>query len=78
MLDILSEIHSFCEKNSLRYFMAFGTLLGAFLAEFLISRKDGWQSIKSALGALLGFLFGTGIKLIASGLMMYYIIVFLK
>lgn len=29
MLDILSEIHSFCEKNSLRYFMAFGTLLGA-------------------------------------------------
>lgn len=55
-----------------------GTLLGAFLAEFLISRKDGWQSIKSALGALLGFLFGTGIKLIASGLMMYYIIVFLK
>lgn len=56
----------------------FGTLLGAFLAEFLISRKDGWQSIKSALGALLGFLFGTGIKLIASGLMMYYIIVFLK
>lgn len=55
-----------------------GTLLGAFLAELLISGKDGWQSIKSALGALLGFLFGTGIKLIASGLMMYYIIVFLK
>ena len=29
MLNILSEIHSFCEKYSLRYFMAFGTLLGA-------------------------------------------------
>ncbi len=55
-----------------------GTLLGAFLAEFLVSRKSGWQSTKSAVGALLGFLFGTGIKLIASGLMMYYIIVFLK
>ncbi|MBO6172891.1 MAG: DUF456 domain-containing protein [Bacteroidales bacterium] len=55
-----------------------GTLAGAFLAEFIVSRKSGWQSTKSAVGALLGFLFGTGIKLIASGLMMYYIIVFLK
>ncbi len=55
-----------------------GTLGGAFLAEFLVSRKDGWESTKSAIGALLGFFFGTGIKLIASGLMMYYIIVFLK
>ena len=55
-----------------------GTLLGAFLAEFLVARKSGWQSTKSAVGALLGFFFGTGIKLIASGMMMYYIIVFLK
>ncbi|MBQ6287598.1 MAG: DUF456 domain-containing protein [Bacteroidales bacterium] len=55
-----------------------GTLAGAFLAEFLVSRKDGWQSTKSAVGALLGFLFGTGIKLIASGLMMYHIIIFIK
>ena len=55
-----------------------GTLGGAFLAEFLVSRKDGWQSAKSAIGALLGFLCGTGIKLMASGLMMYYIIVYLK
>ena len=53
-----------------------GTLGGAFLAEFLVARKDGWQSAKSAIGALLGFLFGTGIKLIASGLMMYHIIIF--
>ena len=55
-----------------------GTLAGAFLAEFIVSRKSGWQSTKSAVGALLGFFFGTGIKLIASGLMMYYIIVYLK
>ncbi|MBR5661237.1 MAG: DUF456 domain-containing protein [Bacteroidales bacterium] len=55
-----------------------GTLGGAFLAEYLVSRKNGWESTKSAIGALLGFFFGTGIKLIASGLMMYYIIVFLK
>lgn len=54
-----------------------GTLAGAFLAEFLVSRKSGWQSTKSAVGALLGFIFGTGIKLMASGLMLYYIIVYL-
>ena len=54
-----------------------GTLGGAFLAEFLVSRKGGWQSTKSAVGALLGFIFGTGIKLIASGLMMYHIIIYL-
>lgn len=54
-----------------------GTLAGAFLAEFLVSRKSGWQSTKSAVGALLGFIFGTGIKLIASGLMLYYIVVYL-
>ena len=55
-----------------------GTLLGAFMAEFLVSRKDGWQSAKSAIGALLGFLSGTGIKLMASGLMLYLIIVYIK
>lgn len=55
-----------------------GSLLGAFLAEFLISRKNGFESVKSSIGAFLGFLCGTGIKLIASGLMMYYIIVFMK
>lgn len=55
-----------------------GTLGGAFLAEFLVARKNGWESSKSAIGALLGFFFGTGIKLIASGLMMYHIIVFIR
>lgn len=55
-----------------------GTLLGAFLAELLLDGKSGWASARSALGALAGFLFGTGLKLIASGLMMYYIIVFLR
>jgi lipopolysaccharide cholinephosphotransferase len=28
-LDILNDITSFCEKNGLRYFLAYGTLLGA-------------------------------------------------
>ena len=54
-----------------------GTILGAFLAELAFSEKNGWESAKSALGAFAGFLFGTGIKLIASGMMMYYIVVYL-
>ena len=54
-----------------------GTLLGAFLAELLFDGKTGVESAKSAFGALLGFLFGTGLKLIVSALMMYYIIVYI-
>ena len=56
--------------------MIVGALLGAFAAELLFAKKDTWTSVKSALGAFLGFLSGTGIKLIASGLMLYYILVF--
>ncbi len=55
-----------------------GTLLGAFLAELFFAGKGGWDSAKSAFGALAGFLCGTGIKLIASGMMMYYIVVYLN
>ena len=56
--------------------MILGSLLGAFIAEFVFARKDTLTSVKSALGAFLGFLFGTGAKLIAAGLMLYYIFVF--
>lgn len=54
-----------------------GTLLGAFLADFFIEDKGVWASFKSSIGAFLGFLGGTGVKLIAAGFMMYYIIVYL-
>ena len=54
-----------------------GALAGAFLAELIYGQKDAPESLKSAFGAFLGFLFGTGIKLIAAGLMMYYIIVYI-
>ena len=53
-----------------------GSLLGAFIAELLVARKDTATSIKSALGAFLGFIFGTGAKLVAAGLMLFYIFVF--
>ncbi len=54
-----------------------GSLAGAFLAELIYGQKDAPDSLKSAFGAFLGFLFGTGVKLIAAGLMMYYIIVYI-
>lgn len=54
--------------------MILGSLLGAFLAELIVEGNDLFKSVKSSLGAFLGFLFGTGIKLISSGWMMYLII----
>lgn len=54
-----------------------GTLLGAFLADFLIEDRGVWQSFKSSIGAFLGFICGTGMKLVTSGVMLYYIIVYL-
>lgn len=54
--------------------MIMGSLLGAFIAELLFARKDAIASFKATLGAFLGFIFGTGLKIICSGLMMYYII----
>ena len=53
-----------------------GSLLGAFLAELLFANKPAINSLKSALGAFLGFLFGTGLKLICSAVMLFYIIVY--
>ena len=56
--------------------MILGSLLGAFIAELVVARKDTATSLKSALGAFLGFLFGTGAKLLASALMLFYIFVY--
>ena len=56
--------------------MILGSLLGAFAAEFLFAGKDASGSVKSALGAFLGFLFGTGLKLITTSVMLFYIVVY--
>lgn len=53
-----------------------GSLLGAFLADFLIEDRGVWASFKSSIGAFGGFIVGTGLKLVISGLMMYKIAVF--
>ena len=53
------------------------SLICSFLAELVFSQKDAAGSLKSAFGAFLGFLFGSGIKIIACGVMLWYIIVYI-
>lgn len=57
--------------------MIFGALLGAFIGELMVTDKGIWAAFKAGLGAFLGFLAGTGIKLITSGVMLFYIIKFI-
>ena len=56
--------------------MIMGSLLGAFAGEVLFAGKDTSGSVKSAFGAFLGFIFGTGAKLITSAVMLYYIVIY--
>ena len=54
--------------------MITGCFLGALTGELLFGRKDPGASLKSALGAFAGVMAGTGIKLVATVTMMFYII----
>ena len=56
--------------------MILGSLIGAFAAELLFAGTDTVTSLKSAFGAFLGFLFGTGLKLICSAVMLFYIVIY--
>ena len=56
--------------------MILGSLIGAFAGELLFAGKDAATSLKSAFGAFLGFLFGTGIKLICSAVMLFYLVIY--
>ena len=50
------------------------SLLGAFLAELFQSEKSVGGALKSSLGPFAGFLVGTGMKLIVTVTMTYYIL----
>ena len=50
-----------------------GSLLGAFLGELLIENRGAADALKASLGAFLGFILTTGLKLACSGVIMYYI-----
>ena len=49
------------------------SLAGAFLAEMFQEDKSAGQAFKAALGTFAGFLVGTGMKLIVSVTMTFYI-----
>jgi len=52
--------------------MIIGTFLGALLGELIHNHRNKAQAFKSALGALLAFIAGTGAKLVASAMMLFY------
>jgi len=53
--------------------IVFGPFAGALLAEMLNKRPFG-ESMRAAMGSLVGFLLGTTLKLVASGLMIFYFV----
>ncbi len=54
--------------------MLLGCFLGAFLAELYWGEKSGPEALKASFGAFLGVVTGTGVKLIATCLMMWFIV----
>jgi uncharacterized protein YqgC (DUF456 family) len=57
--------------------MILGSFLGALLAELYWGGKQFNEALKSALASFAGFIAGTGIKVMVSVVMFYYIIVYL-
>ena len=57
--------------------MIAGSFIGALVSEIIFNGRDLQKSLKPAFGSFLGFLLSTGLKLTASGVMMFYIIKFL-
>ncbi len=56
--------------------MILGSFLGAFLAEIYWGGKDSRAALKAALGSFVGFIAGTGIKTIASSLILWQIVIY--
>ena len=51
-----------------------GPFLGAFIGEMIHDSSNTTKAIKSATGSFIGFLMGTGLKLVICGLLIYYAI----
>ncbi len=54
--------------------MIFGPFLGAFLGELWGNSSEGHVALRVATGAFFAFICGVGIKLVSSGMLIYYII----
>ena len=52
--------------------MIAGSFLGALFGELIHNRADRAKALKVAFGAFLAFVAGSGMKLIISGLMLFY------
>ncbi len=53
-----------------------GSILGAFIGELFVTDKGMWAAFKAAMGAFIGFIATTGLKIICSGVMAWYIFSF--
>ena len=49
-----------------------GPFLGALVGELINDRTNSAKALRVALGSFLAFIFGTGAKLIVSGIMIFY------
>lgn len=58
--------------------MILGSLAGAFVGEYFFAASDVKSSFKATIGAFLGFVSGTLMKLVVSAAMMWYVVVFLN
>ena len=56
--------------------MILGAFLGALIAEMTFANKELGPALKVAVGSFIGFMLGTGIKIIVSVLMLWKIIVY--
>ena len=56
--------------------MILGSYHGAFFAELYWGGKDRRAALKAALGSFVGFIVGTGIKTIASSLILWQIVIY--
>ena len=52
--------------------MIAGPFFGALIGELIFSQSGGRKALKAAFGAFLAFIVGSGAKMIASAVMLYY------
>lgn len=60
------------------FFMPLGVILGpfigAFIGEMFHNREDNAKAFKVAFGSFIAFISGTGMKLVAAGMMAFYVV----
>lgn len=54
-----------------------GSILGAFLGEFLVDNAGVWDSFKASMGAFLGFITTLLLKVICSGIILWKVLGYL-